>query len=239
MHRTPATRNERATWTISSPTSVGTAHMGRTRAAACTAVVALALAAMPLAGQATGTQVTARLGIAVPDDAYQRKCGHASIALGADVQGRRQLFAQLSVEHFTGSGGGDVACLPIDPARGTAVGGLRLDGATRVGLGVGVRVQGGPVQLEGVVLGGLIAGRHGYTQLGTDVHRGVMPQVGGQASLVLVRWMVLSATTSWTRLTLDIIPSAGGVRMARRTWSPMTTAPLGVRWGRGGTGGQE
>jgi hypothetical protein len=172
--------------------------------------------------------VTARLGIAVPDDAYQRKCGHASIALGADVQGRRQLFAQLSVEHFTGSGGGDVACLPIDPARGTAVGGLRLDGATRVGLGVGVRV-----------LGGLIAGRHGYTQLGTDVHRGVMPQVGGQASLVLVRWMVLSATTSWTRLTLDIIPSAGGVRMARRTWSPMTTAPLGVRWGRGGTGGQE
>jgi hypothetical protein len=42
-----------------------------------------------------------------------------TIAFGVDVHGRRYIFLQLSVEHFTGSGRGDIACLPMDPERGT------------------------------------------------------------------------------------------------------------------------
>jgi len=71
-----------------------------------------------------------------------------------DIQGRRRLFPQLSLDHFTGSGGGDVACIPGGPESGILVGGLRLNGATRVGLGVGARVQRGPIQLEGAALAG-------------------------------------------------------------------------------------
>jgi len=204
------------------------------RAVTCTIVAALALWTAPLAGQARGVEVTARLGLAAPDDAYQVNCGHSSIALGVDVQGRRALFPQLSVEHFTGAGGGDVACFPIDPALGTAVGGLRLDGATRFGVGLGARMQYGPVQLDGVVRGGVIAGRPGFTQGTTDEARVVMPHVGGQATLVLFRWIVLSATTHWTRLTLDVRPAIGGAPTSRASWAPMTTGQLGVRWVVGG-----
>jgi len=195
----------------------------------CTAAIALALWSAPLAGQTKGAQVTARLGIASPDDAYQVNCQHASIAVGVDVQGRRALFPQLSLEHFTGSGGGDVACIPIDPAIGTAVGGLRLDGATRLGVGVGARTGRGPVQFEGVVLGGVMTGRRGFTRGPTDNSRRIAPQVGGQASLVLFRRVVFSATRHWTRLMLDLQPTAGGASTSRSSWSPMTTMEIGVR----------
>lgn len=198
--------------------------------ASCTAVVALALWSASLAAQAAGAQVTARFGLAVPDDAYQVNCGHASLALGVDVQGRRALFPQLSLDQFTGSGGGDVACLPVAPPMGTAVGGLRLDGATRLGLGVGARTRGGPVQVEGAVLGGVITGRRGFTQGTTDGTRGFMPHLGAQASLVMFRWVVLAATVHWTRLTLDVQPAGSGAPTSRSSWSPMTTGQIGVRW---------
>lgn len=231
-----ATTNSPELPTASAGVLPGRARQREHVATACLAVVALVLWAAPVAAQSRGAQVTARLGIAAPDDAYQVNCGHASIALGVDVQGRRQLFPQLSVDHFTGSGGGDVACIPIDPARGTAVGGLQLDGATRLGLGVGARVRGGPVQFEGEVLGGVIRGRRGYTQGAADDHHGVMPHVGGQASLVFFRWIVLSAATHWTRLTLNVVPVAGGAPSVRTSWSPMTTGQIGVRIGAGGAG---
>ena len=114
-------------------------------------------------------------------------------------------------------------CLAVSPSIGTAVGGLRLEGATRIGLGVGGRLGNSAAQLEGSVLEGVITGRRGFVGGGADDVRRVLPHVGGQASLVLFRWIVLSAAYHRTRLSLDVIPTGGGARTTRTSWSPVTT----------------
>jgi len=192
-------------------------------------VVTLMLLSAPLHAQTRGAYVSARAGIAVADDNYRSNCGHASLAFSVDVQGRRRLFPQVSFDHFAGAGGGDILCLPVSPSIGTGVGGLRLEGATRVGLGVGGRLGSGAVQLEGAVLSGVISGRRGFVGRDQDDSRRVSPHVGGQASLVLFRFVVLSAAANWTRLSLDVIPTSGGTAMTRTSWSPMTTWQIGVR----------
>ena len=193
--------------------------------ATCTLIFSSSLAQ----AQKTGANVTARTGIAIADDKYQSNCDHASLAFSLDVEGRGRVFPQIALDHFSGSGGGDILCGAMDPAVGTAVGGLRLDGATRVGLGVGARLGTGPLQLEGVVLSGIITGRQGFVARGQQDGRHVMPHVGGQVSLILFRFVVLSAATNWTRLSLDVIPPAGVPKITRATWSPMRTLQVGVR----------
>lgn len=210
------------------------ARWRRVIAVSLRAISALAFASAPLAAQSRAAVVTGRVGVATPSDNYQVNCGHSSLALGLDVRGDRALFPQLSLDHFTGTGGGDVACLAVDPALGRAVGGLRLDGASRVGVGVGARVHRGPVQLEGAVLGGAVAGRRGFAGEPASDLRRMMPHLGGQASLVLFRVLVISAATNWTRLTLDVIPTTGGTGRSRTAWEPMRSTQVGVRWGVGG-----
>lgn len=193
------------------------------------AVATLALLAMPLSAQRPAVQATARAGIASPSDDYQVACGASSLALSLDVQGSGRWFPQLSLDHFTGSGGGDVACLPVLPSVGTGVGGLRLDGATRVGVGVGGRVGREMVQLEGAVVGGLITGRRGFEGSAPRNERRFLPHVGGQASVVLFRYAVVSAAVNWTRLTLNVTPAGGGTSRQRTSWSPLSTLQVGVR----------
>ena len=193
--------------------------------ATCTLIFSSSLAQ----AQKTGANVTARTGIAVADDKYQSNCDQVSLAYSLDVEGRGRVFPQFAVDHFSGSGGGDVLCGVLDPAVGTPGGGLRLDGATRVGLGVGARLGTGLLQLEGVVLSGIITGRQGFVARGQQDGRRVMPHVGGQVSLILFRFVVLSAATNWTRLSLDVIPPAGAPKITRATWSPMWTMQVGVR----------
>ncbi len=194
---------------------------------------AVTLGAAPLHAQSNGVRLSARGGFAAVDDAYQSNCGHSSLAFGVDVQGGGRLFPMASLDRFWGSGGGDVLCLPVAPSIGNAAGGLRLEGATRFGLGAGARAGSGAVQLEGALLGGVIAGRPGFDGRDRDGARRMLPQVGGQASLVLFRHIVLSATTSWTRLSLEVTPTGGGAVETRRSWSPMTTLQAGVRVGGG------
>lgn len=185
-------------------------------------------ASAPLGAQTGGVFVSARTGLATANANYQANCGHMSVALSLDVQGRRQVFPQISVDHFSGSGGGDKLCFAVAPTLGTAVGGLRLEGATRVGLGIGGRLGSGLVQLEGVALGGVVAGRRGHAPR-DDQSRHVMPHVGGRASLVLLRFVVFSAATNWTRLSLDVTPIGGGTSRTQTSWSPMGTLQFGVR----------
>lgn len=56
-----------------------------------------------------------------------------------------------------------------------------------------------------------------------------MPQVGGQVTLVLFRYALLSGGVSWTRLTLDVTPSGGGAVSSNTQWLPMTTVQFGLR----------
>lgn len=193
------------------------------------AITALSLLAAPLHAQMPGVQASTRVGIAIPSDNYQSSCGDASLAFSLDVQGRQRWFPQLSLDYFSGGGGGDVACIPVAPSVGTGVGGLRLDGATRLGLGAGARVRRRVVQLEGVLLGGIVGGRRGFEGSEMNDQRRVMPHIGGQATIVLFRYAVLSAATHWTRLSLDVLPAGGGASTKRTTWSPLTTLQVGVR----------
>ncbi len=203
--------------------------MSSTYGAAVSAMATLTLLAVPLSAQSSSVQATARVGIAIPSDEYQRDCGASSLALGLDLQSKGRVFPQLSLDYFSGSGGGDVACIPVLPSVGTGVGGMRLDGATRGSVGAGARVGRGTLQLEGVVLGGFVAGRPGFVGAADSNQRKVMPHVGGQAALVLFRYAVVSAAANWTRLSLDVVPASGGAGTRRVSWAPMTTLQVGAR----------
>ena len=193
------------------------------------ALCALRFLSTSLQAQKLGAQVSARWGIAVADDRYQTACGAISGAFSLDVKGNRKIFPQIALDHFAGAGGGDVACVPVDPSVATAVGGLKLDGATRLGLGVGARLGAGLVQLEGAVSSGIITGRRGFVANANDASRHVMPHVGGQASLILFRFVVLSSAINWTRLSLHVQPRSGGPETVRTSWPLMTTWQVGVR----------
>ncbi|MBL0938132.1 MAG: hypothetical protein IBJ03_04510 [Gemmatimonadaceae bacterium] len=191
---------------------------------------ALLAVAVPLGAQDRGVSLTLRTGIAGPDDAYQSNCGHSSLAFSADLQGRRQLFPQLSIDHHSGSGGGDVGCIPAYPD--TAIGGLRLENSTRLSAGVGGRAGWRMAYIEGVLRGGFIVGTNGYTEnLRSDGsgERGFRPQVGGQVSAVFFRTIVLSGNLHWTRLTMDRTRANGGPTTTTTDWAPMTTVQIGVR----------
>lgn len=194
-----------------------------------TALALLALSAASLGAQTRGVEATLRTGFAVPRDDSQSNCGHFSLAFGFDVQGRRAIFPQFSFDHFSGSGGGDVLCFPVAPNTGTAEGGLRLEGATRAGVGVGARAGDRYVQFEAAVLGGLISARRGFVQGQAHGDRRVMPHVGGQVSLVLFRYVVLSAASSWSRMSLTVT-APDGVMAKRTYWSPITTGQFGARF---------
>ncbi|MCE2901354.1 MAG: hypothetical protein ACK6DP_17200 [Gemmatimonas sp.] len=193
-------------------------------------IATLLLATSPLGAQTRGAQVTLQAGIASAADAYQSNCGHSSLAFGVDVQGKGRVFPQASLERFTGAGGGDVLCIPAPTAGGSTVGGLRLEGATRLGIGFGARSAPRAVQLEGVVSGGLISGRNGFVDRPDDDRRRVRPQVGGQGSLVVARVLLLSAAMHWTRLTLDAVSPTGNAGRLRTEWSPVVTMHIGVRF---------
>ncbi|MCA0376831.1 MAG: hypothetical protein LCH84_14355 [Gemmatimonadetes bacterium] len=186
-------------------------------------------AACPAYAQRLPALVTVHTGIANPADAYQSNCGHSSIALGADVQGRGRLFPQLSASHFTGSGGGDVLCIRFTRDLKT-VGGLRLENATRAGVGGGVRVGRGALQLEGAVTAGVITGRRGYVNVSSDDTRVTAPHMAARGALVVAHHVVLSLDGGWTRLTRHADTDA---QLARSTsWSPLVTMQVGVRFGR-------
>ncbi|WP_156799061.1 hypothetical protein [Gemmatimonas aurantiaca] len=193
--------------------------------------VALLAVAVPgsLQAQMSGVQTTGRFGIANPSDAYQSNCGAGSLAFSVDVQGQGQWFPQVSADHFVGSGGGGVACIPGDPSRVRVTGGLQLERSTRLSIGAGRRVGNDGVQLEGVVLGGIITGQRGYQGTTPNDERLILPQFGGQVGVVLVRYVVLSGSVHWTRLTMDTQPLTGGAPTKRAGWSPLSTMQIGVR----------
>lgn len=200
------------------------------RGAALPLLVSLLVAApRPAHAQRLPALITVHTGIANPADAYQSNCGHSSIALGAEVQGRGRLFPQLSATHYTGSGGGDVLCIPFTRDL-KAVGGLRLENATRVGVGGGVRVGRGALQLEGAAMAGLITGRRGYVNVSTDDTRVTAPHVAARGALVVAHHVVLSLDGGWTRLTRHADTDAQLARSTR--WSPLVTMQVGVRLGR-------
>ncbi len=201
--------------------------------AALAAVTALIVFTEPVHAQMRSGHVSARFGIATPSDDYQSNCGHSSLALGIDVQGRGRWFPQLALDHFTGSGGGDIACLPITPSGGIATGGLRIENATRLTFGAGGRVGGSAVQLEGAVVGGFVAGQRGFQAEVRDDERQILPTVGGQLGVVLFRYAVLSAAVHWTRLSRVERSVGGSVVTTSTDWSPMATMQFGVRvpWG--------
>lgn len=201
--------------------------------AALAAVTALSVFTDPVHAQRRGGHVSARFGIATPSDDYQSNCGHSSLALGVDVHGRGRWFPQLSLDHFSGSGGGDVACLPITPSGGIATGGLRIENASRLTLGGGGRVGGGTLQVEGAVLGGFVAGQRGFQAEVRNDERQILPTVGGQVGVVLFRYAVLSAAVHWTRLSRGERLVTGRIVTTSTDWSPMATMQFGVRvpWG--------
>ena len=208
---------------------VGRSGMMIRCAALVGAATTLVLHSTPLSAQIPSLQATASVGVAIPSDDYQSACDASSIALSVEVQGRGRWFPQVSLDYFTGSGGADVACIPVLPSVGTGVGGLRLDGATRLGVGAGGRIGGNRLLLEGALLAGLISGRRGFDGATDSDSRRGLPHVGVQAAVVLFRYAELSAAVNWTRLSLDVTPAAGGASSRQTSWSPMTTLQLGVR----------
>lgn len=212
-------------WSSATCTRVTHAGIWRAQRVVTCASVALLLLATPLASQVPGMNASTRFGIAMTDNHYSSNCGAVTGAYSVEVQGRHQWFPQLTVDKFSGSGMGGTGCGTVPPS----VGGLQVDGATRVGLGGGARIGSGKVQLEGALLGGIIAGRRGFAATPSENNRVVVPHFGGQATLVLFRYAVFSGAYHRTRLTLDGSSADGGSAETRRIWSPMYTWQAGVR----------
>lgn len=140
-----------------------------------------------------------------------------------------RLFPYGSVDHLVGAGGGDVLCIPGIGA-GTPGGGLRLEGATRLLLGVGARLPHGPIQAE-VTLGvGGINGHPGYSVRGTETAKRVLPHIGAGFSLVIVRHVVLAFDPGWTRLTNSWLPDQG-TSETKTSWQRMQIWRIGLRLG--------
>lgn len=208
----------------------GASSRGSTKVALlATTLIGVFASAVPARAQIPEMHVTARAGLGMPSDDYQSNCGAVSAAYTVDLQGRGRLFPQLSLGHFAGSGGGDVACIPVDPSVGTARGGLRLDGATSVGVGAGARIGGPRLHLEGIVSGGILSGRYGFFASGAEGNRATRPQAGGQVALVVYRYIVLSAAVHWTRLSIVVTPLSVGTATTEQYWSPISTLQVGVR----------
>jgi hypothetical protein len=209
----------------------GRASRRRTNAVGtlATALIALFVAVAPAEAQLPALHVTGRAGLGIPSDDYQADCGFVSAAYSVDLQGRGRLFPHLSLDHFAGSGGASVACIPVNPSVGTARGGLQVDGATRVGIGAGARVGGPRLLLEGLVSGGVMSGRYGFKAPSAADDRTTVPQVGGQVALVVYRYVVLSIAAHWTRLSLTVTPVVGSAVNTTRSWSPMSTLQVGAR----------
>lgn len=183
----------------------------------------------PLPAQRAAVHVTARAGLGVPSDGSQMDCGSVSAAYSVDVQGTGRVFPHLSVDHFAGSGGGDIACVIVESINGTARGGLRLDGATRAGVGAGARLGGPRLQLEGLISTGLITGQNGFMPPGTASERTTRPHIGGQVALVVFRHAVVSTAAHWIRLATELAPAGGPEVTTRYEWSPTVTVQAGVR----------
>lgn len=205
-----------------------------------TLLALLALGAtMPLAAQLRPVSVTGRFGIAGASDDYQTNCGHSSLAVGVDVRGAGRVFPVVNIDHFVGSGGGDVACYVLTDVPSRERGGLQLERATRLHIGAGSFVGGRIARLEGTVRGGAALGRPGvFTEVGLPVQRTdatnearLLPQVGGDVSLVLFRYAVVAMAFDWTRLPREVTPLAGGPTITTHAWSRMTTVQFGVRVG--------
>lgn len=156
---------------------------------------------------------------------YQSECEGISMAASLDIKGRGRVFPQFALDHFVGNGMGGVECVKMTPTTG----GLRLDRATRLGLGIGGQLRKGPVQGEAILRAGIITGHQGYTEAGVSDDRQVLPHAGGQVALVFFRWIVLSHSTHWTRLTFDTW-SDGRAASSQSTWKSMYTWQFGVRW---------
>ncbi len=212
-------------WSSATRTRVVRAGECRAQDALTRVTVSLLLLATPLASQVPGVNASARFGIALTNEDYSSICGAVTGAYSVEVQGRHRWFPQITVDKFSGSGGATTGCGSVPPS----VGGLQVDGATRVGLGGGARIGRGNVQLEGAVLGGIVSGRRGFPATPSETKRVVVPHVGGQATLVLFRYAVFSAAYHRTRLTLDVTPAGGVSAETRRTWSPVYTWQAGVR----------
>lgn len=198
------------------------------RLGVCSVAFALAAVSGVASAQVAPLYVSVHGGLAIPADAYQSNCGDVSLAYGVDVQGRGRVFPQVSIDHFTGSGGGDILCLAVSPSGVPFVGGLRIENATRIGLGGGARWGTGPIQLEGAALGGVMIGRRGFARDTSDRTRVVAPHVSVQTNVVLFRHVVLSGTLSWARLTRE--PVSGGAGARTSAWKPMGTMQAGLRF---------
>ena len=210
----------------------------RTRCATLFALLAMG-ATKPLAAQLRPVSVTGRFGIVGASDDYQTNCGHSSLAVGIDVRGAGRVFPVVNVDHFVGSGGGDVACYVLTDVPSRERGGLQLERATRLQIGAGSFVGGRVARLEGTVRGGAARGRPGvFTERGLPVQRTdaanearLLPQVGGEVSLVLFRYAVIAMAFDWTRLPREVTPLASGPTITSHTWSRMTSLQAGIRVG--------
>lgn len=192
------------------------------------AVIALlATAWLPLRAQPHGVRLSARLGVAGPSFEYHSECGQGSLGVGLDVQGNRRVFPQLSLDRFVGPLPGGTGC-DFPPDLGVFVGGLRLENATRVGLGVGTRVRRRILELEVSALAGAMTGRRGYERVGTS-SRVVVPNARLQGSLVLFRTVLLSGSWGWSRLRSEVILPDGTATRRRTPWSPMVEMHVGLR----------
>jgi hypothetical protein len=197
------------------------------------ALLAIVVAA-PLSAQQRPVSVTGRFGLVGASDDYQNNCGHSSLAVGLDARGAGRVFPVVNVDHFFGSGGGDVLCLRAIDVPSQVTGGLRLERTTRAHVGVGSYIGNRYVRLEGTARGGVAFGRPGVTlealqPVANDASARLLPQVGGDVSLVLLRYVVVSTAFDWTRLPSEVTPIAGGATQTSHTWSRMTSLQVGLR----------
>lgn len=213
-------------------------------------VAGLALAAPTLAAQRLPVEIGAHVGIVTPDSEYTSECAHLNPALGVEARTRGATFVSASATAYGEGSGSDVACLSGGQGLGVYIhrtGGLDLENALRLGLGVGHRADLGGFSVEVEGTAGATRGRPGYVLLPQPEPAGHrwLPWAGFGVGLTVARHLTLGWEQAWTRLPfrteihawtpafpgdLPPAPGTGEYELQQRgRWAPMDEVRIGVR----------
>lgn len=173
--------------------------------AAALSLFAVALAAPSvLDAQRLPVELGLHAGVASPAADYAAACGHVFPSLGLQARTRGAAYVTGSVAAYGAGGGSDIACgawwPQEDGSQRVRTGGLTLDGAVRVGAGVGRRASAGRLELEAEASLGVVRGRPGYTRFDEAVPARWLPWAGATVSATLFRHFSVGGDIALTRL---------------------------------------
>lgn len=215
-------------------------------------LLAAASLALPCAAaaQRLPIEVGASVGIVTPDGEYSTECSEVNPVVALQGRSRGATYVSGLITAYREGVGTDVGCETGGPGLGVYVhrsGGLSLENALRLGMGVGRRTAMGGFSLEVEGTAGVTRGRPGYRMpgaAGPDEHRWI-PWIGFGLGATVARHLTIAWEQDWTRLPFRTEihpwtptqedpdpppPGTGDFELQEGSrWAPMDEVRIGIR----------